>query len=254
MAVCGDASTGPRRSIRLLLGLLLALAGVFFGLSAPAIAGSASTASVYSYDRPCSSADARAMAAPAGAVGGPRRAHPPRDAQTPIPHGDFARPFDATISMPAPTTAVLRGYDVVANLLAAASASKSTGRLAAPRHAVAPTVCRLLPGSAVAAEGAARMPGVIRAGELKLPGVPSGASGVPVQTGKGLEYAIPRGTPEIDPRVTGIRIMDPVTTGKYQYPNGYAVYMNEAQTSGSSGDEARLTWTFSPGEPSESML
>ena len=21
--------------------------------------------------------------------------------------------------------------------------------------------------------------------------------------------------------------MDPVTTGKYQYPNGYAVYMNE---------------------------
>lgn len=72
------------------------------------------------------------------------------------------------------------------------------------------------------------MPRIIRAGDLKLPGVPKGATGVPVQTGKGLEYTIPRGTPEIDPRVTGIRIMDPVTTGKYQYPNGYAVYMNEA--------------------------
>jgi hypothetical protein len=43
-----------------------------------------------------------------------------------------------------------------------------------------------------------------------------------------LEYAIPRGTPEIDPRVSSVRIMDPVATGKYQYPNGYAVYMNES--------------------------
>lgn len=51
---------------------------------------------------------------------------------------------------------------------------------------------------------------------------------MPVQTGKGSMYAIPRGTPETDPRVTGVRIMDPVTTGKYQYPNGYAVYMNKS--------------------------
>ena len=65
-------------------------------------------------------------------------------------------------------------------------------------------------------------------GGLKLPGVPKGASGVPVDTGKGLQYTIPRGTPELDPRVTGIRVMDPVTTGKYQYPNGYVAYMNEA--------------------------
>jgi hypothetical protein len=77
-----------------------------------------------------------------------------------------------------------------------------------------------------AADGSPVTPRVIRAGDLKLSGVPEGATGVPVQTGKGLEYAIPRGTPEIDPRVTGIRIMDPVTSGKYQYPNGYAVYMN----------------------------
>lgn len=71
-------------------------------------------------------------------------------------------------------------------------------------------------------------PRVIRAGEFKLPGVPKGTVGVSVDTGKGLEYAIPRGTAEIDPRVTSVRIMDPVTTGKYQYPNGYAVYMNES--------------------------
>ena len=69
-------------------------------------------------------------------------------------------------------------------------------------------------------------PSVIRAGELKLPGVPEGAAGVPVQTAKGYEYTIPRGTPEVDPRVTSVRIMDPVTTGKFQYPGGYAVYMN----------------------------
>ena len=50
----------------------------------------------------------------------------------------------------------------------------------------------------------------------------------PTQTGKGLEYAIPRGTPEISERVAAVRIMAPVTTGKYQYPNGYAAYMNRA--------------------------
>jgi hypothetical protein len=46
--------------------------------------------------------------------------------------------------------------------------------------------------------------------------------------GQGLRYAIPRGTPEIDSRVTGIRIMNP-TTGKNAYSNGYAVYMNDAR-------------------------
>lgn len=79
----------------------------------------------------------------------------------------------------------------------------------------------------VAANAGARMPGVIRAGEFKLAGVPKGAVGTPVRTGKGLEYQIPRGTPELDPRVTSIRVMDPVTSGKYQYPNGYVSYMNK---------------------------
>ncbi len=32
----------------------------------------------------------------------------------------------------------------------------------------------------------------------------------------------------IDPRVVQVRVMDPVTTGKYQYHNGYVVYMNRA--------------------------
>ncbi|WP_062073647.1 hypothetical protein [Arthrobacter sp. EpRS71] len=77
-----------------------------------------------------------------------------------------------------------------------------------------------------AAKASQRMPGVLRVGDVKLPGVPKGATATPVE-GNGLQYAIPRGTPEIDPRVTSIRIMDPVTSGKYQHPNGYAVYMNK---------------------------
>jgi hypothetical protein len=58
--------------------------------------------------------------------------------------------------------------------------------------------------------------------------LPKGATGVPVDTGKGFTYDIPAGTAGLDPRVTQVRIMDPVTTGKYQYPNGYVVYMNKA--------------------------
>lgn len=85
-------------------------------------------------------------------------------------------------------------------------------------------VVRLVSGFGLAAKA----PSIVRVGEFKLPGVPRGATGTPVQTGKGLEYEIPRGTPELDPRVTHVRVMDPVTSGKYQYPDGYAVYMNKA--------------------------
>jgi RHS repeat-associated protein len=76
------------------------------------------------------------------------------------------------------------------------------------------------------ANAPARTPSVIRVGELKLPGVPKGVTGTPTTSGKGLEYQIPRGTPELDPKVASIRVMDPVTTGKYRYPNGYVTYMN----------------------------
>lgn len=63
--------------------------------------------------------------------------------------------FNTTITTPAPTTAVLRGYDVHANLLTAANTSESTGRLTAPLQAPVPRVGRLLPSSAVAADSAA---------------------------------------------------------------------------------------------------
>ncbi len=60
----------------------------------------------------------------------------------------------------------------------------------------------------------------------ELPGVPANAVGTAVRTGRGLEYKIKPRTPKISPKVHSIRIMDPTTTGTYQYPNGYAVYMN----------------------------
>ena len=82
-------------------------------------------------------------------------------------------------------------------------------------------------GAGAAAGAVARRPAVIRVGDVNLPGVPKGATGTLADNGTGLIYQIPSGTPELDPRVTQIRIMDPTTTGLYPYPNGYAVYMNE---------------------------
>ncbi|MEU4192303.1 LamG-like jellyroll fold domain-containing protein [Kribbella sp. NPDC026611] len=71
-----------------------------------------------------------------------------------------------------------------------------------------------------------KTPQVLRVGDVKVPAVPKGAIGTLSHTGKGMEYVVPRGTPEISERVATVRIMDPVTSGKYQYPRGYAVYMN----------------------------
>jgi len=48
-----------------------------------------------------------------------------------------------------------------------------------------------------------------------------------VETGKGIQYNGGSGGHGLDSRVTGVRIMDPVTSGKYQYPDGYITYMNE---------------------------
>ncbi|MFE0688237.1 polymorphic toxin-type HINT domain-containing protein [Streptomyces xiamenensis] len=59
-----------------------------------------------------------------------------------------------------------------------------------------------------------------------LPGVPSGAVGSAANNGNGMRYSIPSGTDGLHPRVVEIRIMGPVTSGKYQYPNGYVVYHN----------------------------
>jgi RHS repeat-associated protein len=79
-----------------------------------------------------------------------------------------------------------------------------------------------------AANNSLKAPQVLRVGDVNLSAVPKGAGGARTQTGKGMEYVIPRGTSEISERVTSVRIMDPVTSGKYQYPNGYAVYMNSS--------------------------
>ena len=73
-----------------------------------------------------------------------------------------------------------------------------------------------------------RAPQVLQVGDVKLSAVPTGAVGSPTMTGRGLQYSIKSGTPELHPKVTHIRIMEPVTTGQYQYPNGYAVYMNRS--------------------------
>jgi len=60
-----------------------------------------------------------------------------------------------------------------------------------------------------------------------LPAVPDGATPVRPADGDGYIYDV-RGTEGLDPRVVEVRVMDPVTSGKYQYPNGYVSYLNEA--------------------------
>lgn len=61
-----------------------------------------------------------------------------------------------------------------------------------------------------------------------LPLVPEDAVGSVVDSGKGLMFDIPAGTEGLDPRVVGVRVMDPVDSGPYPYPNGYVVYQNAA--------------------------
>lgn len=48
------------------------------------------------------------------------------------------------------------------------------------------------------------------------------------ENGKGIVYDIPAGTEGLDSRVARVRVMDPVTTGNYQYPHGYVSYENSA--------------------------
>ena len=58
--------------------------------------------------------------------------------------------------------------------------------------------------------------------------VPDGAYGpLPVKSGKGFMYIGGSGGKGLDPKVTGVRFMDPVTTGNYPHPDGYVNYMNK---------------------------
>jgi hypothetical protein len=60
--------------------------------------------------------------------------------------------------------------------------------------------------------------------------LPKGRKAVAVSDkGKGWVYEIKKSEAVangLDPKVAYVRVMDPVTKGKYQYPNGYVIYMN----------------------------
>jgi len=58
--------------------------------------------------------------------------------------------------------------------------------------------------------------------------IPRGATGpYPTDTGKGFQYVGGSGGPGLSPRVTDVRIMDPIVDPPYIYPNGYVNYMNK---------------------------
>jgi hypothetical protein len=98
----------------------------------------------------------------------------------------------------------------------------------------APNYDRTATGSSVAAEGgagggAARGPSFIVHPNGEAVPVPEGATGpTPVSSGNGSQFTGGSGGSWLDSRVAGVRVMDPVTGGKYLYPNGYVSYFNEA--------------------------
>ena len=58
--------------------------------------------------------------------------------------------------------------------------------------------------------------------------IPDGSIGpIPVRSGNGFQFFDGSGGSPLDSRVAGIRVMDPVTSGKYLYPHGYVSYFNE---------------------------
>jgi hypothetical protein len=83
------------------------------------------------------------------------------------------------------------------------------------------------PNVTQSATGASHSPRFVAHSNGEIVPVPAGASGpVPVRTGNGMQFTGGSGGFGLDPKVTGIRIMEPVTTGKYTYPQGYLTYMN----------------------------
>jgi hypothetical protein len=60
--------------------------------------------------------------------------------------------------------------------------------------------------------------------------VPEGATGpTPVRSGNGFQFTggSGAGSRGLAPGVSAVRVMDPVTSGKFLYPNGYVSYWNE---------------------------
>ncbi|MFO7575027.1 MAG: RHS repeat-associated core domain-containing protein [Bacteroidales bacterium] len=69
---------------------------------------------------------------------------------------------------------------------------------------------------------------VVSKGGTAFP-VPKGATGpIPASSGKGFQFIEGVGGNGLSYRVSGFRFMEPVTTGKYQYPGGYGSYFNKA--------------------------
>jgi hypothetical protein len=57
--------------------------------------------------------------------------------------------------------------------------------------------------------------------------VPDGAVGpTPADSGKGMQFQGGSGGHGLDPRTSGVRLMDPTTKGKHPYPDGYVKYNN----------------------------
>lgn len=92
---------------------------------------------------------------------------------------------------------------------------------------VAPQTTRAVVGAAD--DAPLHSPSFIAHPNGEIVAVPRGAMGpTPTATGKGFQFTGGSGGHGLDPRVTGIRIMDPVTTGKYPYPHGYVSYVNRS--------------------------
>jgi hypothetical protein len=110
-----------------------------------------------------------------------------------------------------------------------AGAGSMLSKLAAARSVNAGEVGDLKPptsGVSVASTGPHSPDFVVHPNGDVVP-VPKGAVGPsPVVSGRGFQFEGGSGGHGLDPRVTDVRIMNPVMDGKYRYPNGYVSYSN----------------------------
>jgi RHS repeat-associated protein len=75
--------------------------------------------------------------------------------------------------------------------------------------------------------GSPRAPGFVVHPNGEAVIVPEGASGpFPTRNGRGVQFTGGAGGRGLESSVSSVRIMDPVTTGQYPYPNGYVSYAN----------------------------